>query len=311
LGDRRAGLAGLIGRHNEEQGGMSTTITIGDLVIHRIIEDESAFSPALEFLPGLTPERLAENREWLAPAALDSENKLILCFQSYVIRTPHHTVIVDTCIGNDKDRAARPRWHRKNDDTWMRGLAAAGLTVDDIDVVMCTHLHVDHVGWNTKLVDGRWVPTFPKARYIFSKRELDYWNEQHAKTPIAPIEDSVLPIVAAGRADLVTSDHAVDDYIRMMPTPGHTPDHFAVRVGRGRDDAVITGDLMHSPLQARYPELSMRADTDQMQSAQTRRSFLERYCDTDTLCCTIHFPPPSSGLIKRWGDGFKCEVTSG
>ena len=172
---------------------------------------------------------------------------------------------------------------------------------------MCTHLHGDHVGWNTRLENGRWVPTFPKARYLFSKKEYTYWSEIHQKTPLDQITDSVLPIIEANRADLVSSDHALNDHVRLSPTPGHTPDHFAVCAGKGSDAAVFTGDLIHSPIQARYPELVMRVDTDRDQAIRTRRSFLERYCDTDTLCCTMHFPSPSVGHIKRWGDGFRLE----
>lgn len=290
---------------------MNSTVQIGDITIHRIVEQQQAFSAALDFLPALTAECLAENRPWLAPRALDEANRLVLCFQTYVIQTPHHTVLVDSCIGNDKDRPSRPAWHHKTDDAFIGGLAAVGLSVEDIDVVMCTHLHADHVGWNTRLHDGRWVPTFPRARYLFSARELEYWTAQHAQTPIAAIEDSVLPIVAANRAELVSSDHALDDHIRLLPTPGHTPDHFAVQLGRTHDAAVLTGDLIHSPLQARYPELVMWADTDRAQAAHTRRSFLEHYCDTATLCCTAHFPSPSAGFIKRWGDGFRCESVAG
>jgi glyoxylase-like metal-dependent hydrolase (beta-lactamase superfamily II) len=161
------------------------------------------------------------------------------------------------------------------------------------------------------LENGRWVPTFPNARYLFSRKEYTYWAEEHAKAPIDAIDDSVLPIIEAKKADLVTSEHALDDHLRLMPTPGHTPDHFAVCLGRGGDAAVLTGDLIHSPLQARYPELVMRVDYDPKQASATRRSFLERYCDTSTLCCTMHFPSPSVGHIKRWGDGFRCEPVSG
>jgi glyoxylase-like metal-dependent hydrolase (beta-lactamase superfamily II) len=157
------------------------------------------------------------------------------------------------------------------------------------------------------LENGRWVPTFPKARYLFSRKEYNYWADEHAKNRIDAIADSVLPIVEAKKADLVNSEHALDDHIRLMPTPGHTPDHFAVCIGRGGDAAVLTGDLIHSPLQARYPELVMRVDYDPAQATATRRNFLERYCDTSTLCCTMHFPSPSVGHIKRWGDGFRCE----
>ena len=148
----------------------------------------------------------------------------------------------------------------------MNALKAAGLGVEDIDFVMCTHLHGDHVGWNTRLENGRWVPTFPKARYLFSKKEYTYWSEIHQKTPLDQITDSVLPIIEANRAELVTSDHALNDHIRLTPTPGHTPDHFAVCAGKGGDAAVFTGDLIHSPIQARYPELVMRVDTDRDQA---------------------------------------------
>ena len=173
---------------------------------------------------------------------------------------------------------------------------------------MCTHLHPDHVGWNTRLENGRWVPTFPNARYVFSDRELTYWREQNAQNPIGCIVDSVLPIVAANRAELVRSDHALNDHVRLLPTPGHTPDHFAVLLGKSGPGAVVTGDLIHSPLQARHPELSCKPDYDRQQAARTRRTFLERFCDSGTLCCAAHFPSPSVGHIARWGDAFRCET---
>jgi glyoxylase-like metal-dependent hydrolase (beta-lactamase superfamily II) len=165
----------------------------------------------------------------------------------------------------------------KTDNNYMSALAAAGLSVDDIDIVMCTHLHGDHVDWNTRMENGRWVPTFPRARYLFAKKEFTYWSERNAKSSVLPFVDSVLPIVEAKRYELVSSAHALDDHVRLMPTPGHTPDHFSVVVGRDRDDAVITGDLIHSPLQARYPNLSMDADVDPVRACATRRAFLESY----------------------------------
>jgi hypothetical protein len=148
-------------------------------------------------------ELLDENRHWLAPKALGRDGRLVLCFQSYVVRTPHHTVLVDSCIGNDKVRSTRPEWNLKRGATFMRALAAAGFGVDDIDFVMCTHMHIDHVGWNTRMLDGRWTPTFSKARYLFSKGEFDYWAEQHARTPAPPFGDSMLPVMEAGQAELV------------------------------------------------------------------------------------------------------------
>jgi glyoxylase-like metal-dependent hydrolase (beta-lactamase superfamily II) len=287
---------------------MRTQYSVEDMTIHRVVEQEYGFTPIREFLPSLTAERLEENRAWLAPAGLDPKtDNVVFCFQSYVVKTPHHTVLVDACIGNGKNFPHRPAWHRKNDGNWMGALKAAGVGVEDIDVVMCTHLHGDHVGWNTRLENGRWVPTFPKARYLFSKKEYEFWSTGHHEMPTPQIADSVLPIIEAKRADLVTSDHALDDHIRLMPTPGHTPDHFAVVLGRKGDAAVFTGDLIHSPIQARHPELYTRVDTDRELATRTRRGFLERYCDAETLVCTMHFPSPSVGHIKRWGDGFRCD----
>jgi glyoxylase-like metal-dependent hydrolase (beta-lactamase superfamily II) len=290
---------------------MDLTFKAGDLTVHRIIEQETTFLPALDLFPTLTPDLLAENREWMRKmGAIDADDMLILCFQSYVVRTPHHTILIDSCIGNDKPRPVRPKWNMKTDDTYMRGLKAAGFSVNDIDFVMCTHLHVDHVGWNTRLEHGRWVPTFPNARYLFGKAEFDYWTEQHAKAPVPPFGDSVLPVVEANKAEIIGDDFALGDHLRILPAPGHTPGHTAFAFGRSKDDAVFVGDMMHSPLQTHYPEISPRFDVDPKQAAVTRRNFLERYCDTETLCCTAHFPSPSAGKVRRAGNGFSCEAVT-
>jgi glyoxylase-like metal-dependent hydrolase (beta-lactamase superfamily II) len=287
---------------------MRTTFTFGDIRIDRVVELECPIRPARVFLPSLTQDMLDENRHWLRPDALDAQDWLVLCFQSYVIRTPRHTILVDTCIGNDKDRVSlHPRFHRKSDGAYMRALAQAGLGVEYIDLVLCTHLHVDHVGWNTRLQDGRWAPTFPSARYLFSETEFRFWEERNARAPVLPFADSVLPVVEAGRHSFVRSDVALDDHVRLLPTPGHTPDHFSVLFGKGRDDGVITGDLIHSPLQARHPELWMKDDVDPDAATVTRRAFLERFCETGTVCCASHFPSPSLTRIGRWGDGFRCD----
>ena len=288
---------------------MKLKFSVGDLTIHRIIEQETKFLQAQDMLPDLTLDMLAENRAWMKQAgAIDDTDTLILCFQSYIVQTPHHTVLIDSCIGNDKPRPGRPHWNMKTDDSYMRALAAAGFSVADIDFVMCTHLHVDHVGWNTRLDNGRWVPTFPKARYVFAKSEYDYWLDMNAKTEVPPFVDSVLPVVEAKKADIVSNDFVLGDHARILPTPGHTPGHVAFTFGRGKDDVVFAGDLMHTPLQTRYPELSPKFDVDPKLAGATRRNFLQRYCDTDTLCCTAHFPSPSAGKIRRWGNGFRCEM---
>ena len=286
---------------------MSTTFEAGGATIHRIVEQEAvSLLPMLKFFPQLTPELLAEHRPWLQPRFVDAAGDIVLCVQSYLVETQHHTILIDTCVGNHKPRPARPVWNMMTSDRYERNLAAAGFGVDDIDFVMCTHLHVDHTGWNTRLENGRWVPTFPKARYLFADRELDYWTKRQKDDPAyCPwIEDSVLPIVAAKRADIIKSAHEFSDVVKLVSTPGHTIDHFSVHVGKPGDDAFITGDMVHSPLQMRYPELAMMSDHDGAQGAQTRRRIFSQFCGTPTRICTGHFASPSTGRIVRLGDAF-------
>jgi glyoxylase-like metal-dependent hydrolase (beta-lactamase superfamily II) len=285
---------------------MSAQIQIGNTTIQRIVEQEGPFFKALSFFPTLSMELLDEHRPWMQPRYLGADDMLVLCIQSYLVRTPHHNILIDTCVGNDKPRPARPFWHMSKADRWEKGLAASGLTVADIDFVMCTHLHVDHVGWNTRLENGRWVPTFPKARYLFADRELAFWTKRQKDDPAACpwVEDSVLPIVAANRADIVKSDHAFNDLVTLIPTPGHTIDHYSVHVGKPGADAVITGDMIHSPLQARFPEIGMMADYDSKLAGETRKKLFGRFCDTSTIMCTAHFPSPSTGRVVRHYDGF-------
>jgi glyoxylase-like metal-dependent hydrolase (beta-lactamase superfamily II) len=262
----------------------------------------------LTFFPTLTRELLEENLPWLRPNYIDpASGQLLLCIQSYIVRTPHHNILIDSCVGNHKPRANYPFWDGMTSDRYEKNLAATGLTVDDIDFVMCTHMHVDHVGWNTRLENGRWVPTFPKAKYVFADRELAFWTEKERADPGKQpwIVDSVLPIIQAGRQEVVSSHHQLSDTVTLIPTPGHTIDHYSVRVGKPGADAVIGGDMIHSPLQARYPDLAMRADYDRAQGGASRRALFGALCDTPTLLCTGHFPSPSKGRLTAWGDGFR------
>jgi len=287
---------------------MSTSFALGDLTIHRVIESEGPLFDPLTFFPNLTRERLDENRSWMGPTYLDPvSGQLMLCIQSYVVRTKHHTILIDSCVGNDKERPNYPFWDRMRSNRYEHNLAAAGFAVNDIDYVMCTHLHVDHVGWNTRLENGRWVPTFPRAKYVLADRELAFWTEKERTDPGKQpwIADSVLPIVAAGRHEIVSSHHELSDVVKLIPTPGHTIDHYSVMVGRPGADAVIAGDMIHSPIQARHPEVVMRADYDRAQGVESRRSLFGRLCDTSTLLCPAHFPGTSKGRLTRWGDGFR------
>ncbi|MCB1473553.1 MAG: MBL fold metallo-hydrolase [Rhodobiaceae bacterium] len=278
-------------------------LVFGDTRVDRIVELVKDYYPAMEFFRGLTPEILDEHRHWLEPDFIHPGNgNVILTFQSYLVRTPRHTILVDSCIGNDKPRPTRQMFHMLKLDAWQRNLAALGLTVADIDFVMCTHLHVDHVGWNTRLENGRWVPTFPNARYIFSGKELDFWSERERQAPeTCPwITDSVLPVVAAGCHQCVTSDHAFDDHMRLTPTPGHTIDHFSVELGGMEPDAIIGGDMVHSPIQVLYPEIGMFSDFDSKQAGETRHALFSRLLGTPTKLCTAHFAEPS--VIRITGE---------
>ncbi|MEQ8698022.1 MAG: MBL fold metallo-hydrolase [Bauldia litoralis] len=285
---------------------MTLTFNVGDMRVDRVIEQELPGFDPFEFFPNLTKDELEPHKAMLAkPMALDPVSGLLsFTMQSFVVRAGGLNILIDSCIGNDKDRPTRPLWHMKTDTTYMDALKAAGLGVGDIDVVMCTHLHPDHVGWNTKLENGRWVPTFPKARYVFSKDELDYWTAQNKKQSINHFEDSVLPIVQAGRTELVKSDHELTHGVQLLPTPGHTPDHYSVRLASGGAEAIVTGDLIHSPLQCVCTHLHSRPDVDREQGRATRNAFMEKYADTDTLIAATHFPSPSIGHFIRQGDAF-------
>jgi glyoxylase-like metal-dependent hydrolase (beta-lactamase superfamily II) len=287
---------------------MSQTFAIGDLTIHRVIESEGPLFDPLVFFPTLTQEMLDENQSWLKPAYVDpASGQLMLCVQSYIVRTPHHTILIDSCIGNHKPRPDFPFWNQMTSDRYEKGLAAAGVGCDDIDFVMCTHLHVDHIGWNTRLENGRWVPTFPKAKYLFGKQELAFWTEEERSNPGSQpwIVDSVLPIIEAKRHEEVDSDYELSDVVKLIATPGHTVGHFSVHVGQSGADAIIAGDMVHSPLQVRYPDLGMFVDYDRTQGIATRQSLFSRLCDTSTLLCPAHFPSPSRGRLTRWGEGFR------
>ena len=287
---------------------MTKPIALDDITIHPVIEQQGSFFEVLGFFPTLTKELLDDNRSWLQPTFLDpTNNGLVLCIQGFVIKTPHHNILVDACVGNHKPRPTRPFWNMMNSDRFEKALAAVGLSVGDIDYVMCTHLHGDHVGWNTRLDNGRWVPTFPKARYIMADRELAHWTarEKDNAASCPWITDSVLPIVAAKREQIVMSDFAFSDQVRLLPTPGHTIDHFSVLIGRPGRNALITGDMIHSPLQGKYPELGMMADYDSPQAGRTRRQVFDRFCEEPTILCLSHFPAPSTGCVRRWDNGYK------
>ena len=221
---------------------------LGEMEIARVLEFEAAlFEPAVLY-PDVTPETIERHRSWLEPTLMDPVSGLMaFAFHSTVIKTPHATILVDTCSGNHKERPQKPRYHRKN-WPYLANLAAAGFAPEDIDYVLCTHLHADHVGWNTRLLDGRWVPTFPNARYLFARQEWEHWQngELRARYTTDPYyEDSLLPVMESGQAQLVASDYAFDDSVWIEPWPGHTPGHVCV-VARSPRASVILERRYHA-----------------------------------------------------------------
>jgi len=286
----------------------SRQFRFGAITIDRVLEFQDAIFPPAVVFPQATRAAVESHRGWLEPRLRDPARGLLMfSFHTFVIRTPRRTIVVDTCGGNDKPRPGKPRYHQRH-WPYLERLAAVGVTAENVDAVVCTHLHADHVGWNTRLVEGRWVPTFPRARYLFVRREWEFWREEYKTerfTGDPYHEDSILPILDAGLADFVESDLRLDDGVWLEPTPGHTPGHVAVHVSGGGRDAVLSGDLMHHALQCAEPEWSSCFCVDPAHSARTRRAFLERYAGTDTLIMPAHFPAPTAGHIVRDGHGFR------
>ena len=232
---------------------------VGEIEIARVLEFEAALFEPTVLYPDATHEIIERHRTWLEPTLMDpATGQLIFAFHSIVIKTRCATILVDTCSGNDKERPHKLRYHRKN-WPYLANLAAAGFAPGDIDYVLCTHLHADHVGWNTRLIDGRWVPTFPNARYVFARQEWEHWRvaELRAEYTTDPYyEDSMLPIMESGQTELVATDYAFDNNVWIEPWPGHTPGHVCV-VGRCQGASVVlSGDVMHTALQCAEPQLN-------------------------------------------------------
>jgi glyoxylase-like metal-dependent hydrolase (beta-lactamase superfamily II) len=235
------------------------------------------------------------------PHFMDEAGNLKMSVHALVVQTPSRCIVVDTCIGNDKERNV-PTWNMLQ-TTFLQDLEAAGFDRLKVDTVMCTHLHVDHVGWNTMLVDGAWVPTFPNARYLVAEEEWRYWdtNDEEGYGPV--IDDSVRPIVEAGLMDFVGMTHQVCDEVRLEPTPGHTPGHVSVHITSRGEEALITGDCIHHPCQMSRTDWCSSADFDQAQGEATRNALLERYVDSDVLVIGTHFATPTAGHVKARDEG--------
>jgi glyoxylase-like metal-dependent hydrolase (beta-lactamase superfamily II) len=273
---------------------------VGRVRITKVVELETVGSTRF-ILPLATREEIRK-LPWLTPHFADEDGRLKMSIHSLLVETPRRRIIVDTGLGNDKQGRTVPTWNNRK-DLFLGTLIHAGFPPDSIDTVLCTHLHVDHVGWNTTLTDGKWVPTFANARYVFGKAEFEYWRD-HSKAPeqLAVFTDSVKPIADAGKAELVASDHHLTEEITLVPTPGHSPGHISVHIRSDGEEGLLTGDVAHHPCQMANLDWSSTADSDPKQSAATRRELFSRFADTPTLVIGGHF---GAGHIRRDGDGFK------
>jgi glyoxylase-like metal-dependent hydrolase (beta-lactamase superfamily II) len=279
---------------------------IGAVTVTKIVEFEVTGGSRF-ILPQATPEAILPI-EWLQPDFADARGRLRMSIHALVVETPSRRIVVDTCLGNDKENRRIPTWN-KLQTNFLYELAAAGYPRETIDTVICTHLHVDHVGWNTMLAGARWIPTFPRARYLVGRLEYAYWTTQHERVDMAAVlADSVAPVWDAGLVDLVETDHLLCDEISLVPTLGHTPGHVSVRIASRGEAALITGDFMHHPCQIARLEWSSTADSDPVEARATRERMLTDLAETPTLVIGTHFAGRTAGRVVRDGDAFRLAV---
>lgn len=281
----------------------------GPFSIIRIVDMEGPFRAPDFLFPDATPEAFAETKVSKDARFVDVAGKqLIMSFHSLIVRTERNIILVDTCVGNHKDRPTLPDWHQRTDGQYLKNLAAVGLTPEAITHVLCTHLHADHVGWNTKLLNGRWVPTFPNAKYVMHAKEFEHADHAQrtadANTRHRFWDDSVQPILDAKQALIVAGDYEIEPGVRLQPAPGHTPGNIVLVLDDGKQRAYLVGDTIHHPVQIERPHWSSRFCWDANQSRQTRAKFLGEVADTGAWIIPAHFAPPCCVRVTSQADGF-------
>ncbi len=283
-------------------------LIVDGITVHRIV-DIDPFALPLDFLfPEAAIEALAPHAALLDGAHVDfGDGKILLAVQSHLVRVGGRTILIDACVGEHKPRPARPDWDQRAATAYLKNLAAAGCTPADIDVVMCTHLHADHVGWNTVLESGRWVPTFPNARYVMSEREANFRTQQAALSPQADhgsFRDSVLPILEAGLATMADQGDEIAENARIVALPGHAPGQIGVEMTAGATRLLFCGDAVHSPAQIIRPKWSSRFCHDPALAQTTRRALIERCAGNDFLLLPAHLRAGAMRISDQ-PDGFR------
>ena len=281
---------------------------IGDVEIARLVE-VNAFEDNLWMLWKDETADFLKRHAWVHPHFATAEGLMKISFQCFVLRSRGKSVMIDTCIGADRKREYDVFCNIKT--TFLEDMQAAGFPPSSITTVLCTHLHFDHVGWNTHLVNGKWVPTFPQARYLFGRQEYEHWCHMRKTGGYHDFEhlhDSIDPVIEAGLVDLIEPQHRITDEVSLFPTPGHTPGHVSVLIRSRGEEAVITGDLLHHPIQLSYPMRHGNFDMDKEQGAATRQAFVDRFGGTKVLVIGSHFCDPTSGWIVRDGEQWILET---
>jgi glyoxylase-like metal-dependent hydrolase (beta-lactamase superfamily II) len=282
--------------------------------IHKVHEMDSPV-PLLGQLPGTTTADLQRLLTWYdQPDEISADPEasfMTFSVHSWVIELDGKTILIDSCCGNGKDRAL-PEVHQLDTD-YLGNLRRTGFAPEDIDMVMCTHLHFDHVGWNTRLENGKWVPTFAKARYVFGKRDFEYFktNPEGEELHNAAFVDSIVPVMEAGQGDLVDEDsiahREIGNGVWLEPAFGHSPGCCTINAQADGPPGIFWGDVIHHPVQLIRHDLPFAFDTDGVQACKVRKSTMERLADSDTLCFPAHFRRTSAGYVKRDGDAFRYE----
>lgn len=288
-------------------------IVLGDVTVARVEEMHGPIMPTDQFFPDLPESAWKEHRDMLVPDHLGAEDAMVItAMQTWVVRSGGRTILIDTGVGNDKARPAVDPWDHMSLD-YLGNLARAGVRPEDVDLVINTHLHLDHIGWNTRLVDGDWVPTFPNATYLMPKVDFDYWNPDNNPNIAGGInenafEDSIAPVLAAGQVRLWETSHAIDAGLRLEAAPGHTPGASVVTLSSGEDRALFAADIMHTPLQVAHPDHNSCFDLDPAQSRTTRRRLLGWAAENNALILPAHFSGHSALEVEDTGSGFGIKL---